>query len=65
MRRYYEDRRTGGIHSLTEQVQLIEERKVPRLQVPRHFRVVPEAVRRLLVQAGLIAAVAERYRHSA
>ena len=67
MRRYYEDRRTGDIYSLTELAQLIEERKVARVQVPRRFRVVPEAVRRLLGQAELIAAAAEhdRDRHSA
>ena len=62
MRRYYEDRRTGGIYSLAELARLIEERKVARVQVPRRFRAVPEPVCRLLAQAELIAALADRDR---
>ena len=49
--RYYEDRWTGSIVSLGELSELIERGDVARYQVPRRFRVLPGASRRVLEQA--------------
>ena len=62
MRRYYEDRWTGGIYSLDELIRMIEEDEVARVQVPRRFRAVPEAACRLLQEAELTAVMADRDR---
>lgn len=59
MRRYYEDRRGGGIFSLAELARLIEDREVARVEVPRRFRALPEATCRILHQAEWIAALAD------
>jgi hypothetical protein len=62
MKRYYEDRRSGGIYSLAELARLIEEQRIARFQVPRRFRALPEAACRLLHEAELVAAAADRRR---
>lgn len=54
--RYYADRWTGSVVSLHELTEMIEHGEVPRYQVPRRFRVLPQASRRVLEQADDIAA---------
>ncbi len=58
-RQYYEDRLSGKIYSLAELARLVEEHEVPRLQLPRRFRALPETSCRLLYEAELIATLAD------
>ena len=54
--RFYEDCWTGSIVSLRELAELIEHGEVARQHVPRRFRVLPSASRRVLDQAEEVAA---------
>ncbi len=58
--RYYKDRWTGAICSQLQLHRMIERNEVQRFQLPRRFRALPESCCRLLDEAELVAAVADR-----
>ncbi len=56
MMRYYQDRWTGAIRSQAELRRLVERRALPRYQVGRRFRALPERCCRVLDEAERVAA---------